>query len=248
LWFDQEAIEAWNAPATGRPGGQPRYSDLAIVTTLTLRALFRLPLRQTEGFVASLVRAMDLDLATPDHTTLSRRSALVEVPRFARHHDEPIHLAIDSTGLKIVGDGEWHAHKHQTANKRRSWRKLHLGVDGDGFVVVSRLTESGGDDALVGVEMIEQFEGPIARFTADGAYDRTRVYEVLAAQRGPDVEIVIPPRRTASKSTGASDVLAQRDAAIERIAEVGRRQCFVSNASSAMGIEPRGLRRSSGRR
>jgi len=82
---------------------------------------------------------------TPDHTTLSRRSALVEIPSCARRHDEPIHLAIDSTGLKIVGAGEWHAHKHQTANTRRSWRKLHLGVDGDGFVLVSRLTESGGD-------------------------------------------------------------------------------------------------------
>jgi hypothetical protein len=145
-----------------------------------------------------------LDLATPDHTTLSRRSALVEIPRFARHHDEATHLAIDSTGLKIVGDGEWHAHKHQTANKRRSWRKLHLGVDGDGFVVVSRLTE-----------------GTIARFTADGAHDRTKVYEVLTAQGAS--EIVIPPRRAASKSTDASGGLAERDGAIERIAEVGRR-------------------------
>ena len=91
LWFDEKAIDAWNAPASGRPGGQRRYSDLAIETALTLRAVFRLPLRQTEGFIASLVRVMGLDLATPDHTTLSRRGATVEVPEFVRQHDGPIH-------------------------------------------------------------------------------------------------------------------------------------------------------------
>jgi hypothetical protein len=89
-------------------------------------------------------------------------------------HDEPIHLVIDSTGLKIVGDGEWHAHKHKTSNKRRSWRKLHLGVNDDGFIVASSLSDSGIDDASVGVAMIKESEARIGRFTADGAYD-TRV-------------------------------------------------------------------------
>jgi hypothetical protein len=224
LWFDEAAIAAWAAPATGRPGGQGRYSDLAIVTALTLRAVFHLPLRQTEGFVASLIRLMDLDLLTPDHTTLSRRGSTVEVPEFVRQHVGPIHLAIDSTGLKIVGDGEWHAHKHQTSNKRRSWRKLHLGVDGKGFIVTSRLTDSGGDDALVGVGMIEELETPIARFTADGAYDRKTIYEAVAGRGAPGVKIVIPPRKAASPSKSPDGPLIQRDAAIERIAEVGRRQ------------------------
>ena len=113
FWFDEDAIDAWNASPDGRPGGQLRYSNLAIVTALTLRAVFRLPLRQTEGFVASLIRLMGLDLDTPDHTTLSRRNSDVEVPLLAKKHDGPIHLAIDSIGLKIVGDGEWHAHKHR---------------------------------------------------------------------------------------------------------------------------------------
>ncbi|MFT5432467.1 MAG: hypothetical protein ACI9OJ_003166 [Myxococcota bacterium] len=114
------AIAAWNARKDGRAGGQRRYSDLAIVTALTLRTVFHLPLRQTEGFLGSLIRLMDLDLDTPEHTTLSRRSATVEVPKFDRRHHGPIHLAIDSTGLKIMGAGEWHAHKHQTSNKKRS--------------------------------------------------------------------------------------------------------------------------------
>ncbi len=121
VWFDEEAICAWKAPPSGLPGGQRRYSDLAIVTALTLRTVFHLPLRQTEGFVASLLGLMDLALRAPDHTTLSRRSRDVEVPRFAQGGD-PLHLVIDSTGLKILGDGEWQAHKHKTSNQRRNWR------------------------------------------------------------------------------------------------------------------------------
>ncbi len=224
VWFDEDAVKAWNEPPSGRPGGQRRYSDLAIVTALTLRMVFHLALRQTEGFVASLISLMGLDLKTPDHTTLSRRNGSVVVPMLAKNHDGPIHLVIDSTGLKMVGDGEWHAHKHKTSNKRRSWRKLHLGVDGEGFIVVSELTESGVDDASVGVTLIKRTDAAIGRFNADGAYDTTALYEVFAAMGAPGVEIVIPPRKTASTSKSTGGALAQRDAAIERIAEVGRRQ------------------------
>ncbi|MBW2459376.1 MAG: transposase, partial [Deltaproteobacteria bacterium] len=82
--------------------------------------------------------------------------------------------------LKVVGDGEWHAHRHRTSNKRRSWRKLHLGVDSDGFIVASALTDSGVDDSSVGVTMVKENEASIGRFTADGAYDTTASYEALA--------------------------------------------------------------------
>ena len=166
---------------------------------------------------------MGLHLDTPDHTTLSRRSGTLEVPRIERRNGEPIHLAIDSTGLKIVGDGEWHAHKHKTSNERRAWRKLHLGVDSEGFIVASELTGSSVDDASVGAAMIGTVKAPIGRFTGDGAYDTRAVYEALADKQ-PAPTIVIPPRRTASPSTPRETVLEQRDAAIGRIAEVGRRQ------------------------
>ena len=119
--------------------GPRRYSDLAIITVLTLRTVFHLPLRQTEGFVSSLIGLMGLALKTPDHTTLSRRSRDVEVPRFAQSGSPP-HLVIDSTGLKMLGDGEWQAHKHKTSNKRRSWRKLHMGIDEDSYIVAAALT------------------------------------------------------------------------------------------------------------
>ena len=150
------------APPSGHPGGQRRYSDLAIVTALTLRTVFHLPLRQTEGFVASLIGLMGLALQTPDHTTLSRRHRSVEVPHLARDHDGPLHLVIDSTGLKVLGDGEWQAHKHKASNQHRRWRKLHLGIDGDGCIIASALSDSGENDASVGISMLEQIEGTIA--------------------------------------------------------------------------------------
>jgi hypothetical protein len=167
---------------------------------------------------------MGLELKAPDHTTLSRRSQSVLVPSLPKLHDGPIHLVIDSTGLKIVGDGEWHAHKHETSSKRRKWRKLHLGIDGDGFIVASKLTESSVDDSSVGVTMIGHFGAAIGRFTADGAYDTRAIYKALAADGLRGVVIVIPPRKTASRSKPPEHVLRQRDAAIAGIAKVGRRQ------------------------
>jgi len=224
VWFDEEARHAWNAPPSGRPGGQRRYSDLAIVTSLSLRAIFHLPLRQTEGFVASLIGLMGLPLRTPDHTTLSRRNRDVEIPHLARGQDGPLHLVIDSTGLKVFGDGEWQAHKHKSSNKRRSWRKLHLGIDGDGCMIASVLTDRSSDDAYVGISMLEQIEGTIAQFTADGAYDSRPMYEALAASGATDIRIVIPPKKTATVDSRATGPWCQRNEAIERIGEVGRRQ------------------------
>ena len=99
-----------------------------------------------------------------------RRFPDVEVPRFAGGGG-PFHLVIDATGLKILGDGEWQSHKHKTSNQRRSWRKLHLGIDEDGFIINAALTDRIADDACIAISLLEQIEGGIARFTADGAYD-----------------------------------------------------------------------------
>jgi hypothetical protein len=186
--------------------------------------VFHLPLRQTEGFLSSLICLMRLDLKTPDHTTLSRRSAMVEVPEFVRRGGQPIHLTIDSTGLKIMGNGEWHSLKLKPSNQRRAWRKLHLAVDGEGFLIAFELTGSGVDDASVGVAMIERIEAEIARFTADGAYDTRAIYAALHEAGPPIPTIVLPPRKTASASMPPDDILQQRDVAVARIAEVGRRQ------------------------
>src|SRR4051794_11761966 len=155
VWFSDEVIEAWKAsPRTGR-GGQPEYSDLAILTGLTLKAVFRLAYRQTEGLIGSVIGLLGLDLAVPDHSTLCRRAETLEVPRpkprgagagaddaagGADGGAEPLHLLVDSTGLKLIGAGEWLVEKHGT-KRRRSWRKMHLGVDADtGRIVAATLT------------------------------------------------------------------------------------------------------------
>jgi hypothetical protein len=223
VWFDEESICAWNAPPTGRPGGQRRYSDLAIVTALTLRTVFHLPLRQTEGFVASLIGLMGLALQTPDHTTLSQRQRSVEVPHLPRGHEDPLHLVIDSSGLKIFGDGEWHSHKHRTSSQRRSWCKLHLAIDGGGYIIATALTDRIVTDASAGISILEQIDGTIVRFTADGAYDSRPMYEALAAGAS-DIRIVIPPKKTAIVDSRAKGPWCQRNDAIERIGKVGRRQ------------------------
>jgi len=120
VWFTEEAIAAWRAEPRTTRGGQPWYSPLAILTALTLRTVFRLALRQTEGLIGSILHLLGLELAVPDHTTLSRRAATLRVPR-PRAGTGPLQLLVDSTGLKLGGPGEWLTEKHGT-KIRRSWR------------------------------------------------------------------------------------------------------------------------------
>src|SRR5215218_7953990 len=139
VWLTDEAVAAWRAEPRTTRGGQPSYSALAILTALTLRAVFRLALRQTEGLIGSILQLLGLELAVPDHSTLSRRAETLEVPR-PRPTGEPLHLLVDSTGLRLSGPGEWLLEKHGT-KKRRAWRKLHLGVDaGTGRIEAVELT------------------------------------------------------------------------------------------------------------
>ena len=220
VWFTPEAVEAWRAePRTGR-GGQPRYSSLAIATALTLRAVFHLALRQTEGLIGSIVQLLGLDLAVPDHSTLSRRAETLAVPR-SKVGSEPVHLLVDSTGLKLCGAGEWLAEKHST-KRRRSWRKLHLATDADtGHIVASTLTDKDADDGSQVGPLLDQVDGPVASLTADGAFDRDDVYAGVSA-RHPDAVVVIPPRSSAVPSDTAETAPTQRDRHLRCIAERGR--------------------------
>ena len=124
VWFTDEAIAAWRAEPRTTRGGQPWYSELAILTALTLRAVFRLAFRQTEGLIGSIIGLLGLTLRVPDHTTLSRRAATVDVPQPRRPSPEaggaaePLHLLVDSTGLKLCGPGEWLIEKHGTKTRR----------------------------------------------------------------------------------------------------------------------------------
>src|ERR671916_299979 len=220
VWFSDTAIEAWRAgPRTGR-GGQPRYSALAIATALTLRAVFRLALRQTEGLVASIIGLLGLDLAVPDHSTLSRRAETLEMPR-PRCGREPMHLLVDSTGLKLCGPGEWLIEKHGTKT-RRGWRKLHLATDADtGRIVASAPTGKDVDDGSRVGPLLDRVEGLVASLTGDGAYDRDDVYAEVAA-RHPDAAVIVPPRSSAVPSEAAETDPTQRDRHLQVIAQRGR--------------------------
>jgi len=127
VWLSEEAIAAWRAEPRTTRGGQPHYSALAIRTALTLRAVFRLALRQTEGLIGSILQLLGLDLAVPDHSTLSRRAETLDVPKPCPSSRGSVHLLVDSTGLRLCGPGEWLIEKHGT-RRRRSWRKLHIGA------------------------------------------------------------------------------------------------------------------------
>ena len=147
---------------------------MAITTALTLRAVFRQALRQTEGLIGSILALLGLDLAVADHTTISRRAETLAVPR-PRRERAPVHLLLDSTGLRLCGPGEWLGERHGTRG-RRSWRKLHPGTDADtGHIVASVLTGHDTDDGSQVGPLLAQVDGAVASFTGDGAFDRDDV-------------------------------------------------------------------------
>jgi hypothetical protein len=227
VWFTDEAVAAWAAEPRATRGGQPRYSALAILTALTLRAVFRLAFRQAEGLIGSIIGLLGLTLRVPDHTTLSRRSATLAVPRPPRPslgadgEGEPMHLLVDSTGLKLCGPGEWLVEKHGTRT-RRSWRKLHLGVDAKtGQIVAASLTAKEVDDGAEVGALLDQVDGAVASFTADGGYDQDSV-SIAVAKRHPEAAIIVPPRARAVPSDTAEAAPTQRDRHLQHIADHGR--------------------------
>jgi hypothetical protein len=221
IWFTEEAIAAWRAEPRRTRGGQPHYSALAIRTALTLRAVFRLALRQTEGLIGSILHLLGLDLAVPDHSTLSRRAETPEVAKPYPSSRGPVHLLVDSTGLRLCGPGEWLIEKHGT-RRRRSWRKLHIGVDAEtGQILVSELTASDVDDGSQVELLLDQIAAPLASFTGDGAYDQAGVYDTVG-KHYPDAEVIVPPRSTAVLSEDGETAPTQRDRHLQSIAEHGR--------------------------
>ncbi len=236
IWFTAEAIAGWRAAPRTTPGGQPLsasltslrgiaarwYSPLAILTALTLRSVFRLALRQTEGLIGSIIGLLGLELRVPDHSTLSRRAKTLEVPGPQRRRSsEPMHLLVDSTGLRLCGAGEWLLKKHGTKT-RRSWRKLHIGLDaGSGQIVAASLTAKEVDDGAEVGPLLDQITGAVASFTGDGGYDQDRVYASVA-ERHPEAAVVVPPRATAVPSDAAETAPTQRDGHLRHIAEHGR--------------------------
>ncbi len=194
IWFDPDMT--WDAAPTGRRGRHLTYSDAAIQTCLSIKVLFGMALRQTTGFVESLLKLVGLDWAVPDFSTLSRRQKTLAVNIPYRGSKGPLHLLIDSTGIKVEGEGDWNACKHG-GPKRRVRRKIHLGIDEKTLEIRAvEFTSSGIGDAPMLQELLDQIppEQEIGSVTADGAYDTRKCHDAIA-DRG--AAAVIPPRKNA---------------------------------------------------
>jgi IS5 family transposase len=192
LWVDSRALDTWlNSNQLARRGRQRIYGDAAILCALTLREVYHLPLRSTEGLIRSLMRLLSLSLPVPDYSTLSRRARSIRLPMILQGKQIK-HLVIDSTGIKLYGEGEWRVRLHGWA-KHRTWRKLHLSMDADSHQIASaHITRKEAVDPRVLPRLLKQIEVPVERVLADGAYDSRECYKAID-ERG--ARAVIPPRK-----------------------------------------------------
>jgi IS5 family transposase len=195
LWVDTRLTDTWLDPdAPPRRGRRRTYSDAAVLCALTLREVYHLPLRATEGLVSSLLRLLGVELPAPDYSTLCRRARSLEVPLSASVRRGPLHLVVDSTGLKVYGEGEWKVRLHGV-DKRRTWRKLHVCIEHRSQrVMASTITEKEVLDRRAVPELLAQVEGRIGQVLGDGAYDYAVCYEAIAERGG---RAIIPPKARA---------------------------------------------------
>jgi IS5 family transposase len=222
LWVSDDILAKWhNHQRTGRRGKPSTYSDTAILCMATLEEVYRLPLRATTGLMRSVVGLLGIELAVPDYTTLCRRRRALEVELPRRHKSGPLHLVVDSTGVKVYGEGEWKVRQHGYT-RRRTWRKLHLAVDEATmeFVAVVVTTNSFKDSQLL-PDLLEQIAEEVEQVSADGAYDTRNCYEAVRA-RG--ARAAIPPQKGAriwchGNTKGERHI---RDENLRRIRQVGR--------------------------
>ena len=220
VWLSDDALDSWRAQPSGKPGGQRTYANIAIEAALTIRMVFHLPLRQTEGFLRSLAHMLEAEIPIPDHTTLSRRlKKLGKIPMPKVTSRRAIQLPIDSTGLGV------HVGHLRKPPKKTAWRKLHLEVDAStGDIVASDLASRRTRDSARVLSLLGQIDRRVTSVSADGAYDTKSVYEVAQSKgEGRAVRALIPPGRNAQPSPGPSAALKGRNRNIRSIQELGRR-------------------------
>jgi hypothetical protein len=217
LWVEQGVVNRWRDTAAPLRRGRRRfYSDLAITCALTLREVYHLPLRSTQGLVRSVLRLLGTDLPAPHYSTLSRRAASLEV-KLERLSQGPLHLAVDSTGVKLYGEGEWKVRLHG-AEKRRTWRKLHLLIDHRTHEALAcSMSEQYVLDRKELPGLLREVKGEVAEVLGDGAYDFHDCYKAIHARAARSA---IPPQRRAR--VRSSPEFGDRNAAVLRGREVGR--------------------------
>ena len=217
IWLDKRM--AWFAAASGKRGRSPKFSDAAIQFCLTLKNLFGLALRQTTGLVESVLQLCGLAWSAPDFSTLCRRQRDFDVQIPYSRSKAGLHLLVDSTGIKFLGEGEWKCKRHG-AEYRRQWRKLHIGIDANTLQIRAIcVTSNNVSDASVLSDLLAQLspDEALKSLTGDGAYDTQPAYEAVVRHGAIPI---IPPRKNARIRNGA--VLGYRNAAIAACRRLGR--------------------------
>jgi IS5 family transposase len=221
FWFSEDSVSNWNASQANSKRGRPfSYSDTAILCALTLRAVYNLPLRAIQGFLLSIISILNLKLDCPDYSTLSRRSQKLELSLPRKLTGKKIDVVIDSTGLKIYGEGEWKVRKYGPG-KRRTWRKLHLAIDPESHEIVAEvLTTNAVTDGSAAVSLMNQIQDPIDKAYGDRAYDKRAPYAAILRKGGVPI---IPPQINGRRQNkkNFTEEWEIRDKYIKRIEELG---------------------------
>ncbi|MGC2235702.1 MAG: IS5 family transposase [Pyrinomonadaceae bacterium] len=224
VWISAEAIKNWfEEEQTGKPGASNTYSAVAIEACLMMRSLFHLALRQTEGFVNALFELGNIELNAPDYSTLSRRLAGLEIKLPVKNLSDKLHVVIDSTGVKVYGEGEWKVRTHGW-QKRRTWLKLHLCIDSETHQILSVETTGNNVDDADKTEALLDAIAPdkqVEQVSADGIYDKKKAYQAINKHKA---RAVIPPRRNAKiwQHGNSKKERLVRDENVRRIRSVGR--------------------------
>ena len=225
LWINADLPDNWRAEPSGRPGNQPIYSDFAIQIVIQFGKVFHQKLRQTEGLLEDIFKLMGIKLSVPDYSTVSRRASRLNVvlsKKTAKKGEKQI-VVIDSTGLKVYGEGEWKVKMHGQA-KRRTWRKAHLGIGPDGEIQAAKLTLNSSADCEVAPELLSQIKSEIDTVAGDGGYDKEIVYQSLQ-DRGIK-NILIPPQKNAKIKRHGNLKCERRgrDENLRQIRKIGRKK------------------------
>jgi IS5 family transposase len=223
LWVSDDMITAWRCTEkTGKPGRPRTYSDTSVLCMATLKEVYHLPLRASQGLMLSIMKLLDLDLPVMDYSQLSRRCARLEVTLPRRAKREPLHMVVDSTGVKVFGEGEWKVRQHGYT-KRRTWRKLHIGADeSTGEIVAAVVTTNNVADSQVLADLLEQVDEEVEQISGDGSYDKRSCYEAIKKRKA---RAAIPPQRNAKiwQHGNSKEERLIRDENLRRIRQVGRK-------------------------